>query len=53
MLYSASDLAVARKKTKLESSTCTIEILFDNENINLIKDAQLCGKATCPIGQAS
>ena len=35
MLYSASDLAVAHKKTKFESSTCTIEILSDNENINL------------------
>jgi hypothetical protein len=37
MLYTTSDLALAHKKTKFESSIYTIKNLSDNENINLIK----------------
>ena len=33
LCYTASDLALAHKK--IESSTCTIKNLSDNENINL------------------
>jgi hypothetical protein len=35
LCYTASDLALAHKKTKFESSTCTIYCISDNENINL------------------
>jgi hypothetical protein len=33
LCYTASHLALAHKKTKFESSTCTIKKLSDNENM--------------------